>query len=130
MNYKNDVEEAKKARLNAHSPYSNFQVGTLLRCKNGNTYTGCNVENNGIQSICGERTAFIKAISAGETEFESIAIVGALKGEEPVEKCLPCGYCRQFISEFVDKDFKFILEDHGEIVTYSLDDLLPNRFDF
>ena len=34
------------------------------------------------------------------------------------------------MSEFIDEDFKFILEDNGEIVTYSLDDLLPNRFDF
>ena len=64
-NYKNDIEMAKKARLNAHSPYSNYQVGTLLRCKDGSTYTGCNIENHGIQGICGERTAFAKALSEG-----------------------------------------------------------------
>ena len=130
MNYKNDIEEAKKARLNAYSPYSNFEVGALLRCKDGTTFTGCNVENDGIESICAERVAFVKAISEGKKEFESITIVGAPKGEEPIEKCLPCGYCRQFISEFVDKDFVFILEDNNEIITYTIDDLLPNRFDF
>ena len=120
--YKEDIELAKKARLNAHSPYGKYYVGACLRCKDGTTYLGCNIENHG--------TAFLKAISEGKREFKSIAVVGAPIGEEPTEKCLPCGYCRQFISEFVDDDFTFILEDKGEIITYSLDDLLPNRFDF
>ena len=33
--YKEDIELAKKARLNACAPYSNFQVGAALRTKNG-----------------------------------------------------------------------------------------------
>ena len=128
MNYEQDLLEARKARNNAHAPYSNFNVGALLRCKDGSTYTGCNVENHGIQSICAERTAFIKAISDGKREFESIVIVGGPKGEDPSEECLPCGYCRQFISEFVDKNFKIITEKNGEVKIYTIDDLLPNRF--
>ena len=128
--FNEDIEIAKKARLNAHSPYGKYFVGACLRCKDGSVYMGCNIENHGIQSICAERTAFVKAISEGKKEFESIAVVGAPMGEEPSTKCLPCGYCRQFMSEFIDEDFKVILEDNGEIVTYSLDDLLPNRFEF
>ena len=128
--FNEDIEIAKKARLNAHSPYNKYLVGACLRCKDGSVYMGCNVENHGLQSICAERTAFVKAISEGKKEFESIAVVGAPMGEEPSTKSLPCGYCRQFMSEFIDEDFKFILEDNGEIVTYSLDDLLPNRFEF
>ena len=125
-----DIELAKQARLNAHSPYGNYYVGACLRCKDGTTYLGCNIENHGIQSLCAERTAFVKAISEGKREFESIAIVGAPAGEEPTVKCMPCGYCRQFISEFVDKEFKFIVEDNGEIITYTINDLLPHSFDF
>ena len=125
-----DIEQAKLARLKSCSPYTNFQTGAALRTKSGKIYSGCNIENNGILSICAERTAFVKALSEGEREFESITVVGAPKGKEPTEKCLPCGYCRQFMSEFIDEDFKVILEDNGEIVTYSLDDLLPNRFEF
>ena len=128
--FKEDIELAKKARLNAHSPYGNYYVGACLRCKDGTTYLGCNVENHGIQGICAERTAFVKAISEGKREFESIAIVGAPVGEEPTVKCMPCGYCRQFISEFVDKDFKIIVEDNGKIITYTINDLLPHSFDF
>ena len=127
--YKEDIEQAKKVRLNAYSPYSNFQVGACLRCKDGSTYLGCNIENHGIQGICAERCAFSKALSDGKREFVSIAIVGASKGEEPITKCMPCGYCRQFMSEFVDENFEFVFEDNGNIITYKLDDLLPNRFE-
>lgn len=128
--FKEDIELAKKARLNAHSPYGKYFVGACLRCKDGTTYLGCNIENHGIQGICAERTAFAKALSDGKREFESIAIVGAPIGEEPTVKFMPCGYCRQFISEFVDNQFKFIVEDNGEIITYTISDLLPHRFDF
>ena len=129
MNYKSDLELAKKARDNAYAPYSNFSVGVLLRCKDGTTYTGSNIENHGIQCICGERVAFAKAISDGKKDFESIAIVGAKVGDAATLKCMPCGYCREFISEFVDDNFKFIFEDNNEIIVNSIDDLLPDRFD-
>ena len=43
---------------------------------------------------------------------------------------MPCGYCRQFISEFVDRDFVFIFEDNGKIETLTLADLLPYPFEF
>ena len=122
------IEKAKEARLKAHSPYSNFQVGTALRTKSGKIYTGCNIENHGIQGICGERTAFAKALSEGEREFESITIVAAPKGKEPSELVFPCGYCRQFMSEFVDDKFKIILADGEKIETYTIKELLPHSF--
>lgn len=128
--YKEDIEKAKKARLCAHSPYSNFQVGTALRTKNGKVYKGCNIENNGIQAICGERTAFAKALSEGEREFESITVVGGLNGTEPTEECLPCGYCRQFMSEFVDDDFKIYTVNGDKVKEYTMKELLPYSFKF
>ena len=123
-----DIEVAKNARINSYSPYSNFRVGVALRCKNGKVYTGSNIENHGIQGICGERTAFAKALSEGERDFESIIITGAPDGEEPTNECMPCGYCRQFMSEFVDKDFIIGLYDNGDVNEYSIDDLLPHAF--
>ena len=123
-----DTKMAKKARLMAYVPYSNFQVGAVLRTKNGKIYTGCNVENHGIQSICAERTAFVKAISEGEKEFESITIVGSQEGREPNEECMPCGYCRQFMSEFVSPEFKIYTLDKEEIKEYAMKDLLPFGF--
>ena len=125
---KEDIELAKKVRLNAYSPYSNFQVGSVLRTKSGKVYTGCNIENHGIQGICSERVAFVKALSEGEREFESITIVGAPKGEEPNKECMPCGYCRQFMSEFVDDNFKIYIVEGEEVKEYTIKDLLPHAF--
>ena len=45
MKYDGLLEQAKKAKENAYVPYSNFRVGAALLCKNGDVYTGCNVEN-------------------------------------------------------------------------------------
>ena len=98
-----------------------------LKTKNGKKYTGCNVENSGIQSICAERVAFCKAIGEGEREFESILVLGGKKGESP-EKCLPCGYCRQFMREFVDDDFKIYTVYDNKIEEYTFNELLPNSF--
>ena len=124
-----DIELAKGARLNAWSPYSNFQVGAALRTKSGKVYLGCNIENHGIQGICAERTAFAKALSEGEREFESITVVGGPKGEEPTEKCMPCGYCRQFMSEFVNKDFKVcVVDKNNNVEELTISELLPHGF--
>ena len=128
--YEEDFELAKKARLNSCSPYSNFQVGAALRAKSGKIYTGCNIENHGIQALCSERTAFVKALSEGEREFVSIAVVGAPKGVDPKEACMPCGYCRQFMSEFVDKNFKIVVEDNGVVREHTIDEILPYGFEF
>ena len=127
--YNEDIELAKKARLNAYSPYSKYGVGAALRTKSGKVYSGCNIENHGIQAICAERTAFAKALSEGEREFECITIVGGKIGEEPTEKCLPCGYCRQFMSEFVDNNFKICMGDKdNSFFEFTIDKLLPHSF--
>lgn len=124
-----EVELAQEARLKAYSPYSHFQVGAVLKTKSGKLYQGCNIENHGIQGICAERTAFVKALSEGEREFESITVVGATEGKEPTEKCMPCGYCRQFMSEFVKEDFKvYVVEGKNHVEAYTIDELLPERF--
>ncbi len=123
------IEMAEKARKNAYAPYSNFKVGAVLKTKSGKLYYGCNVENAGIQSICAERVAFTKAISEGEREFESIAVAGGEDGKEQKNnECLPCGYCRQFMQEFVSKDFKVITKNNEEIKEYKIEELLPYGF--
>lgn len=126
---KEEIELAKKVRKNAYVPYSNFKVGAVLKTKKGKTYTGCNIENNGIQSICAERVAFCKALSEGEKEFESILVIGGYNEEIAMkEECLPCGYCRQFISEFVNKDFNIYTICENNVKAYQIGDLLPYVF--
>ena len=124
-----EIEIAKNTRKNAYAPYTNYYVGCALKTKSGKIYSGCNIENYGIQSICAERVAFTKAISEGENEFEYIVVCGG-KNLDVLESCLPCGYCRQFMNEFVDENFKiYELSENDTITEYSLNDLLPHSFD-
>lgn len=130
MDLFNEIEIAKQARKMAYSPYSNYYVGAALTTKSGKIYSGCNVENHGIQALCAERVAFIKAISEGEREFKHLIVCGG-NSLDKLEECLPCGYCRQFMSEFVDKDFKiYALSENDTITEYTLEDLLPHSFKF
>ena len=113
------INLAKQAREKAYAPYSNFQVGAALLCKNGKVYTGCNVENAAYSpTLCAERVAFGKAISEGEREFVAIAVVGN------TAPCTPCGVCRQVMAEFCKPDFLIYTEGK----TYTLQDLLPEGF--
>jgi cytidine deaminase len=94
-------------------------------------YLGCNVENAAYgPTNCAERTAFFKAVSEGEREFEAIAVCGAVQGQVPDKACPPCGVCRQVMSEFCDGNFRIILYDPEKgTKAYTLDEILPQRFD-
>ena len=119
---------AVKAREMSYSPYSNFRVGAALLGISGKVYTGCNVENAGYSPTnCAERTALFKAISEGEREFSAIAIVGGL-GDKLNDFCAPCGVCRQALSEFCGKDFRFVLGNPNNIKVVTMEEILPYSF--
>ena len=125
------ISEAKEiANRNFCCKHSNFTVGVALLTKEGKVYKGFNVENDGIQSICAERTAFVKALSEGNKEFECIVVVGKAQDAPKFVKTLPCGYCRQFLSEYTSKDFIIYSYDDqvGKLYTYRLEELLPESF--
>ena len=124
-----DIRLANSVRKKAYVPCTEYAVGAVLMAKNGKRYTGCNIENQGIQSICAERVAFFKAISEGEREFQKIVIIGGPKDKDPI-KILPCGYCRQFMSEFVDKDFKIYTVYENKVEEYTMEELLPYAYNF
>ena len=127
FNLRDEIILCQNMRKRAYSPYSNYTVGATLVCKNGKMHLGCNIENDGLQSICAERVAFLKAISEGESEFAYIVVMGGKKGEK-AEKCTPCGYCRQFISEFVGDDFKVFNVYDEKIDEYDFKELFPFSF--
>lgn len=131
MEPKNLLSMALKARKFAYTPYSGFQVGAALLCKDGTVYTGCNIENAAFgPTNCAERTAFFKAVSEGKRSFSAIAIVGGPSGKEPEDFCPPCGVCRQVMMEFCDPEtFKIYLgKADGMVTEYCLKELLPLGF--
>ncbi len=123
------IKIAKQASEKAYVPYSHFTVGAALLCKNGKVYTGCNIENAAYSPTnCAERTAFFKAVSQGERDFEAIAIVGGNNGDF-TDYCTPCGVCRQVMAEFCSGDFRVILGKNGEDFRITtLGALLPESF--
>lgn len=124
------VDVALEAREMAYAPYSHFKVGAALLGKSGTIYGGCNIENAAYTPTnCAERTAFFKAVSQGEREFEAIAIVGGKDGED-MDFCAPCGVCRQVMMEFCNpKSFQIILENSkGEQRVFTLEEVCPMGF--
>jgi len=125
MREKELIEKAKRARLKAYAPYSNFKVGAALLTKSGKVYTGANVENSvfGL-TVCAERVAVFKAVNKGEKNFVKIVVVA--DKNPPVT---PCGACRQVLSEFA-KDLKIVCANlKGKVERYSLRELLPEAFE-
>jgi cytidine deaminase len=117
------IQLANQVRTKAYVPYSNYQVGAALLTKSGKIFTGVNVENAAYPvTICAERSAVFSAVSAGEQEFEAIAVVTRNGGT-------PCGSCRQVLSEF-GLDIEVLLADEKEnlLQQSSVRDLLPGAF--
>ena len=128
MTDKDLLDIAREASKAAYVPYSKFAVGAALECKGGRIFTGCNVENAALGStICAERTACVKAVSEGYTEFVRIAVFAESEGY-----CMPCGACRQFLSEFDRKGDMEVLAARadGRYVSYRLREILPYTFNY
>lgn len=123
------VNLAYKAAERAYVPYSHFHVGAALLTKSGKVYLGCNIENAAYTPTnCAERTAFFKAISEGEREFEAIAVVGGIDMNFS-DYSPPCGVCRQVMQEFCGPDFKIYLgKKDGETKEFTLPEILPLGF--
>ena len=124
------IDTATEQLKFSYTPYSNFKVGAALLAKNGEIFTGCNIENASYTPTnCAERTAFFKAVSEGVREFRAICIVGGKDGKL-TEYTAPCGVCRQVMMEFCDpKTFQIILAvDKERYEIYTLEELMPLGF--
>lgn len=119
------VEAAREVREKAYTPYSDFRVGAAVRTKGGKIYKGCNIESASYGlTVCAERVAIWKAVSEGEKEFTSIAVVADTQELTP-----PCGTCRQIIWEFCGDVPVTFSNLHGKTETVKMKELLPRAFD-
>ena len=118
---------AREARAHAYAPYSTLAVGAALRTRDGQIFTGCNVENASFGlTVCAERVALFAAVSAvgrGELAVEAIAVDAG-----PGRAASPCGACRQVLVE-IAPDAVVIWSDGSALRTASLRALLPEPFE-
>lgn len=119
------LEAARAVRERAHAPYSRFQVGAALECRDGEVIVGCNVENAtyGL-TMCAERVAVFRAIADGHRAFERVVIV-----TDTAEPTPPCGACRQLLWELCG-DIEVVLANLSDVTArYRLSQLFPVPFD-
>jgi cytidine deaminase len=117
---------AQAVMRRAHAPYSDFKVGAALLGADGEIHVGANVENASYsQTQCAEASAIGAMVAAGETRISAVAIVA-----ERVERCPPCGGCRQRLSEFAGPETPVYLGWPGsDPQVTTIGELLPLAFE-
>ena len=76
MHEDNYITLVKEAMNKAYVPYSNYPVGALVVTDNGNTYSGCNVENASYpEGHCAETTAIASMVMGGEKHIRMIYVM-------------------------------------------------------
>jgi len=125
MNEENYIKATKEAMSKAYVPYSNYPVGALIVTDNGNTYSGCNVENASFPlGNCAEASAIASMVIGGEKKIKTIYVM--TKNDEGG---IPCGGCRQRIREFSDENTQIMMcSPDGVQQRINLSELLPNSF--
>lgn len=118
-------DAAFAAMQKCHAPYSKFPVGAALRTKDGRIYSGCNIEVISFpEGWCAETTMLSHYVMDGGGEIAEILVMA-----EKLEKCSPCGGCRQRLAEFAGADVPLHLCDNSGVVqTVTMRELLPFSF--
>ena len=125
MNEESYIAATKEAMSKAYVPYSNYPVGALIVTDNGNTFSGCNVENASYPlGNCAEASAIASMVIGGEKKIKTIYVM--TKNDEGG---IPCGGCRQRIREFSDENTQIMMcSPDGVQQRINLSELLPNSF--
>lgn len=123
------ITAAKSAREKAHAPFSHFKVGAAIEDEHGHIYTGCNVENASYGlALCAERVALFAAVAQGARQIRQLAVacIGFdADAEGPAGGRMPCGACRQVMTELMPPDAMVLIDGVGAMRVM---DLLPAAF--
>jgi cytidine deaminase len=120
-------ELAAKAAEHAYAPYSGFRVGAALLLEDGAVVTGCNVENCSYRlTSCAEQGAIARAVAERGPGIRVRAVAVANLNDAA---SMPCGACRQTLSEF-GGDAMVVLYpgEGGAAKETTLGELLPHAF--
>lgn len=120
----NIFKELLELKNKSYCPYSSFWVSAIAIAST-KKYYGVNIENAAYPvGICAERVAISNAIMDGNDYISEIHLLTKSNGFG-----MPCGMCRQFMSEFMKSGAKiFVYNTKGERKQFNIDDLLLERF--
>ena len=117
---------ALAARKRAYAPYSGYAVGCAVLA-GGAIHDGANVENASYGlALCAERSAVARAVFAGATQLEAVAVATASS-----PPAAPCGMCLQTLTEFSSDPAELrvvLVNPVGERRELTLAELLPQGF--
>ena len=124
------MDVARGSARAAYVPYSNFHVGAAVLTDDG-IVGGCNIENASYGlTNCAERTALFSAIASGYSSavrrptFLAVTCPDGDPSGNP-QSVMPCGACRQVMSELLDGDALIAVDGVG---AFTIDELLPQAF--
>lgn len=118
------IAAARAARQQAYVPYSGFAVGAAVRADDGRVFSGCNIENASYGlTCCAERVAVFHAVAAGVRQLAEAAVIADTDGP-----CMPCGACRQVLSEFGPDMRVYVTSLRGQWQVLTMPELLPGAF--
>lgn len=118
---------AREIAERAYAPYSHFRVGAAALTTDGRLVRGCNVENAGYGvTLCAECGLISELVAGGGGELARFVCVGGAEHlvREEREVVMPCGRCRQLLSEHAADDL-VVLTPEGPL---GMDAVLPQAF--
>jgi len=128
------VAVARAVREHAYAPYSSFLVGAALRTSLGEVFSGCNVENASYgATICAERSAVlamvanVKRPASASAKWRPAISAIAIFTDAPT-LAMPCGMCRQVLSEFVVSAL-IVVANPREHIVVPFEQLFPFPFE-
>lgn len=121
---------AVAAAEHSHSPYSTFRVGAAVATADGEIVPGTNIESASYGlTTCAERVAMFSTIAAGHGRGVALAVACPDVDQAAIDAAphtvMPCGACRQVMSELLEPDATIIVAGVGE---FTISDLLPAAF--
>jgi cytidine deaminase len=125
-----------QAAESSYSTDSRFRVGAVAVWQTAEKLAvtrGCNVENAFSEAAHAEVVAITNGASPGYRQLRAVYIACPdLASDAPIECAVPCGYCRQWMSEFAGgEDIQVVLVSGSGDVRARLSlfrDLLPMPF--
>ena len=121
------IKSAKVHASTAYCPYSKFHVGAVVLTAEGQIFGGCNIENASYGlTICAERVALFRSWGRHNSVINDLFVYCAdLPLQSPITFTMPCGACRQVMSEFMGSNSRVWVINFG---LFTLSELLPHAF--
>lgn len=107
-------------------------IAAAIRTSKGRIYSAVHLEAHvGRVAVCAEAAALCKAVSEGETKFETIVAIRHPRHDEKnqdLQIVSPCGMCRELLSDY-SETIDVIISEKGNLKKIPLKKLLPYKYD-